>query len=223
MEPQDLWKSSLELNEILNEVNNDIEGTFKRYQSNIAASESAILAIKNLKHTLSQTAIKSLDEFLNFYLFIITFQLDISVVLHRYLLSKVRYEYIYFGKSSALLIYEYISSIHHVFNKFSKTAPPIFQSDIQQMKIILKELGEVKKSYGQLKIIRNVITAHRHTDAFEYLRTTYEMDSYDYIKLILPILKINTSLSYAVINSLKKIDDVVDKSFKKIKKDNHES
>ena len=52
---ENLWKTSLELNEILDEVNDDVEAVLKRYQSNIATTEHSIFVIRELKQTLSKT------------------------------------------------------------------------------------------------------------------------------------------------------------------------
>jgi hypothetical protein len=203
-----LWKTGSDLNKILTDINNNVEAVLNMYETNIATMENAALAVLEFKQTLSKTPIKSLDNFLNFYLFINTFQLDISVVLHRYLLSKLQYEFVFFGKSSALLVFEYLKTIHWVFNEFVKSAPAILQPDVDSIKIILKQFAKIKKNHPQLESIRNMIAAHRHHDSFEYLKIATEMDSYEYINLILEILKVNTSLTIAVENSLKKIDEV---------------
>jgi len=213
---ESLWKASLDSNKTLGEVNDDkVEAILKGYESSIATTESSILAIRELKQSLSKTTIKSLNDFLNFYLFINMFQLDISVVLHRYLLSKLPYELVYFGKSSALLVFEYLNSIHFVFNKFVKTSPAILQPDIESIKIFLKQIAKIKKNHPQLKLIRNMITAHRHHNSFEYLKITSEIESYEYIKLISTVMKVNTSLSITVVSSLKKIDEVFKKHLTK--------
>ncbi len=146
-----LWKTSLELEKHLEEVKDDADNVLKGYESNIATTERATLAVQEFKKVLSKTKIKSLDDFLNFYLFINLFQLDILVVLHRYLLSKLQYELIFFGKSSALLIFEYLTSIHVVFNKFAKSGPIILQSDIESIKIILKQFAKIKKKIPAIK------------------------------------------------------------------------
>lgn len=207
-EKESLWNSSLESKKILGEVKDEISVVLKTYESRIATIERSILAVLEFRENLSSIKIKSLDDFLNFYLFINTFQLDISVVLHRYLLSTFEYELVFFGKSSASLIFEYLDSIHLVFNKFAKSGPTILQDDINSIKIILKQFAKIKKKYPQLKEIRNMIAAHRHHNSFEYLKISTEMDSYEYIKLILEIMKVNSSLTITVLSSLKKIHAV---------------
>ncbi len=143
---ESLWKTNLESTKILGDVKEDVERVLKSYESSVASKESSIFAVQEFKKSLSATTIKSLDDFLNFYLFINTFQLDISVVLHRYLLSKLQYELVFFGKSSALLTFEYLNSIHRVFNKFAKSTPVILQPDIESIKITLKQFATIKKN-----------------------------------------------------------------------------
>ena len=169
----------------------------------------------NSKKFYPRQKVRSLDDFLNFYLFINLFQLDITVALHRYILSRLNYELVFFGKTTALLVFEYLNSIHNVFNKFSKTAPAILKDDIESMKITLKRFAEIKKKYPQLKIIRNMITAHRHQNSFEYLNITSSIDSSVYIDLILDVIKVNTSLYLVVVRSLEKIDGVFNKHLPK--------
>ncbi len=214
-EKESLWKISSELNNMLGKVNVDVEAVSKSYESHIASTESLILEILEIKQILSKINIKSLDDFLNFCLFISTFSLDISVVLHRYILSKLPYELVYFSKSSALLCFEYLNSIHNAFNKFAKSAPVIFQPDVILIKTTLKQFGKIKKNFPQLETTRNLIAAHRHDNSFEYMKITYEMDSYKYIDLIGDMLKINNALFITNERILKKYDEVLEKALSK--------
>jgi len=58
----------------------------------------------------------------------------------------------FFGKSSALLVFEYCNSIHLVFNKFAKNAPVILQPDIESIKITLKRFSKIKKNHPQFSV-----------------------------------------------------------------------
>lgn len=183
--------------------------------------------IQNIKTLLLQNKSYQTDFFNSLYnssIYISIFDMDVSILTEKFILSKRDYEKKLFARILALTIIEFLDDINPLIGRdLSKQLRDLKQEKfVIPVREISKKFAKYKNENEQyLRIVRNNTIAHKNTDALELHKFINEIESEEIYNLAIELKKLSTEFNKLSTKIIYSIIDFMKKSINKRKK-NHD-
>ena len=182
--------------------------SFLKKGNEIVASENI-----NIDFSRTETSIK-------YYCFLTSSLLDLTTTLKGFLITKTKWEIIYYSKYGFLIIYETIKTYHKYQKEFREIINedyPSFINEYNEINELLKQFKNKFEYDTKIAFLRNNASGHFNNDFSIYYNEISNLTLSDSVKAITEFLEFLKSLIYFIYKFAEETEKVTEQETNNVK------
>jgi hypothetical protein len=195
----------------INTINNLIENDHFQLETMFSLLNSLkrgneLIAFENINTDFSKT-----ETSIKYYCFLTSSLLDLTTTLKGFLITKTKWEIIYYSKYSFLIIYETIKTHHKYqkdFRKILNKYYPNLIDEFNELNYSLKQFKNKFKYDTKIAFLRNNASGHWNNDFSVYYEQISNLTLVDSVKAITEFLDFLKSLIYFIYKFAEETEEI---------------